>query len=585
MRRILPTLALLALATLALADPFVWQDAWTSAAPGDAQTGGVLRDYDISDPRTFNPITSAEQNVVVDLLDNVHGARLMLRGPDSDTYLPYAASDFHLSDDGTVLDVTLRDGIKWSDGTPVTTQDYLDRYILETDADVGSNGHDLWFIGNDQIKLEKVGDNGLRFTFPGPDRLAFSQAGGLTPIPDKVFGEAYRSGGADAVKALWGTESDISKVLTTGPFRPVSFTPGERVTFERNPYFGEWNVDAQGNPLPYLGGYESTIVTDQDAALNLYLAGNIDLFSPRNLDDIGTINVAIQSGDLDATVIENASPVASSQFIVFNWNKASEPTKQKLFRSADFRKAMAHLIDKQAIIELVYGGAASPMYTSVYQVLTNWVNNDVQTYDFDKEAATQLLAKLGLTQKNSDGILLDADGNPLSFTLATNSGNNQREQIAQIFADSAREVGVDVKVESLDFNLLVDQLLSTGDDRPFDAILIGLNGGSRDWPWTGQVLGCTGNLHMFNTSGACLFPQETLLSELIDKGRRTLDDAAAHDIANQIQQGESELVPILYTVSPSAHYSWSNAVKGQHPKDLISALVGSRELELTYKAQ
>jgi peptide/nickel transport system substrate-binding protein len=574
----------LSLAALALAEPFVWKNAWTAAAPGEASYGGTFRYYSLGDPRTLNPITSAEQNAILDYTDVDHGASLIIRGPNSDDYLPYAAQSYTVSDDGTVVDVVLRDGLKWSDGSAITPQDYYIRYVLETDPDIGSNAYDGWFVGEDPIKLEVTGDNSLRFTFPRPDRLAFPVVA-LTPVPDKVFGDAYRSGGAEAVKALWGTDADVTQTIWSSPWVPTSFTPGERITFERNPYFGEWNVDEQGNPLPYLDGMSISIVTDSDAALNLFLAGQIDAFEPRNLDDIGTINVAVQNQDIDATVIENASPVASSQFIVFNWNKAADPVKQKLFRSADFRRAMAHLIDRPAIIELVYGGAASPMYTSIYTVLENWVNNDVTKYDFDPEAASQLLARIGYSQKNGDGILVDADGNPLSFTLATNAGNNQREQIAQIFADSAREVGVDVKVESLDFNLLVDQLLSTGDDRPFDAILIGLFRGSRDWPFGDNVIKCDGNLHMYNTSGACLFPQETLMAELQQKGRGTLDNAAAKAIGDQIQQIESELEPILYTVSPAAHYSWLNDLQGQHPADLINSIVASRELELTFKTQ
>jgi len=541
MKRIVLALAVVALASLAFADPFVWPNAWTSAAPGEAVTGGNFRDSSISNPRTFNPFVSAEQNDVIDISDSL-GAVLISRGPDSDEWFPYAAESFTVSDDGTVIDMVLRDGIKWSDGTPVTVQDYFFRYTAETDPDVGSNAFDGYFIGDEQILLEITGDNSLRWTFPKPDRTAFPVAA-LLPAPDHILGKIYRDGGAEALKAAWGTEVDPAETVWTGPWIPDSFSPDERLTFKRNPFFGEWNVDEQGNALPYLDQLTMNIVESADSALNLYLAGEIDTFSPRNLDDIGVINNAIQNGDIDATVIENASPVASSQFIVFNWNKASDPFKENLFRSAEFRQAMSHLVDRQAIIELVYGGAASPMWSNVYQVLDFWVNNDVPKFAFDPEAATNLLAGLGFTRKNSDGILVDKDGNALSFVLATNSGNNQREQIAQIFADSAREVGVDVDVQALDFNLLVDQLLSTGTDRPFDAILIGLRGGSRDWPFGSNVIPCGTNLHMYNQDldAGCLTPQETLMDKLYFEGRQTLDTQKAREIGLELQRIQAEI--------------------------------------------
>ncbi len=375
--------------------------------------------------------------------------------------------------------------------------------------------------------------------------------------------------------------------MWTSPWIPTAYTPGERLVFERNPTFGEWNVDEQGNALPYLDTYTILLVESGDAALNLYLAGELDAFSPRTLDDIGVINVAVQNGDIDATVIENASPVASSQFIVFNWNKASEPVKEGLFQASEFRQAMSHLVDREAIIELVYGGAASPMWTTVYQVLSFWVNEDTAKFGYDPEAATELLAGLGFDQKNADGVLTDGEGNPLAFTLATNAGNSQREQIAQIFADSAREIGVDVEVQALDFNLLVDQLLSTGTDRPFDAILIGLRGGSRDWPFGANVVLCDGYLHMYNQDldAGCLTSEEQEVEELYVQGRKTLDTQAAREIGLEIQRIQAELQPIIYTVSPNGHYSWLTSLRGEHPSEFINAIVGSRELVLTFKAE
>ncbi|MDF1522107.1 MAG: ABC transporter substrate-binding protein [Trueperaceae bacterium] len=583
MKRILFSLVAVAVVSMAFAQPFVWPNAWTVAEPGEAVTGGTFRDYSISDPRTFSPVVSAEQNAMIDTIDLL-GASLLTRGPDSDEWIAYAASEFSVNDGGTVVEMTLRDGIKWSDGSPVTVQDYYIRYLIETDADAQSNAYDSWFLNEQQIQLEITGENTLRFTFPGPDRLAFPNAA-LLPLPDKIFGEAYRSGGAEAVRALWGTETPVDQILTTGPFMPVQYAPGERLNFVANPYFGEWNVDEQGNALPYLANYNITLVGDADAALNLYIAGEIDTFGPRNLDDIGVINVAINNGDIDAVMLEDVAPVANSQFIVFNWNLASDPVKQATFRNPNFRRAMAHLIDRDAIIELIYGGSADPMYTSVYLVNGYWVNPDVPTYAYDVERAVELLALAGYRNRDAQGFLTNADGVRLSFTLATNAGNNQREQIIQIFADSAREAGVEVITTPIDFNLLVDQLFSTGDDRPFDAILIGLRGGSRDWPFGDNVNLCTGGLHMFNTSGSCIGANETLVDQLTKVGRQTLDTEAAREIGFQIQQAEAEQSALLYTVSPRAHYSWLTDVRGEHPVEFLNPLLGSRELALTFKAQ
>ena len=578
MKKLLVGLTFLACLSLAFAEPFVWPNAWI-ASPDDVVEGGTLRLSEFGETRTLNPFVSAESTTSTDFFQN-NGAQLIRRGPDSDEWLPYAAESFTISEDGTVIDMVLREGVMWSDGTPVTVDDYFFTYQAITDEEVGSNGYDSWFIGDDQITMEVTGDRSMQFVFPAPDRTALPVLTFL-PAPNHILGEIYREGGAEGLKGAWGTDVDPSVTVWSSAFIPTSLSE-ERFVLSKNPHFGAWNVDESGRALPYLDTISFAILESQDAGLNLYLAGEVDMFAPRNLDDIGVINQAVQNGDIDATVLENASPVASSQFIVFNQNKSSNPFLQSVFRNADFRRAMSHLVDREALIELVYGGSASPMYSNVYTVLDYWVNNDVTKYEYDPEAAANLLAGIGFTNKNSDGILVDANGNALSFTLATNSGNNQREQIVEIFADSAREVGVDVQVQALEFSLLVDQLLSSGEDRPFDAILIGLVGGSRDYPFGSNVMPCGGNLHMYNTSGACLSPQELLIEKLYYEGRQTLDTEAARDIGYQIQETQAQLQPQIYTVSPAAHYSWLSNVGGEHPSDLINAIVGAREFELTY---
>lgn len=581
MKKVLLSLAALAVVSMAAAQPFVWPNAWTAAEPGEAAYGGTFRSYAISDPRTFNPLISAEEN---DVVDNADATTLITQGPDSDEFIPYMAESFEVSDDGLVVTIEVREGMKWSDGDDITAEDFYLTYLAETDEDVGSNGYDSWFIGDAQIQGELVDEMTLRFTFPAPDRTALPVLA-ISPTPDHILGEIYREGGAEALKAAWGTETDVSETVWATAFVPTEFVPGQRIVFERNPYFEEWNTDEQGNGLPYLDRYVVQIVESTDAALNLYLAGEIDAYSPSNLDQVGVVSQAINNGDIDATLLPNVAPVASSQFIVFNWNKASDPFKQSLFRNIKFRQAMSHLVDREAIVDLVYGGSASPMWSNVYQVYDFWVNPDVPKFPYDPERAAELLAEIGFTQTNSDGVLVDADGNELSFTLATNAGNSQREQITQIFADAAREVGVNIELSAIDFNLLVDQLLTTGEDRPFEAILIGLQGGNRVWPFGVNVVPCGTNLHMYNQAPDCLTAQETLAEELYFQGRQTLDTDEAQQIGYRIQDALATMQGQIYTVSPLSHYSWLSDVGGEHPEGLINDALGSRELALTFKRQ
>lgn len=580
MKRILTMLAALTLMGMALANPYVWSSDWTNVDVSEAQHGGTYYLAEVGDLRTFNPMVSAESTSATDMIMNP-GALLVRQNPDSDDFTPYAAETMDISEDGMTIDFTLRDGLKWSDGSDITIDDYYTTWLLQVDPEVGSNGHDSWFIEGRRIEVTITGDKSLRFSFPAPDRAALPVAA-MLPTPP-VFREVYDADGAEGVQGLWGTNVDLSTTVWSAPFVPVAFEPGERIILERNAHFGNWNVDELGNELPYLDGINYTVVTDLDAALNLYIAGQIDAFSPRNLDDIGVINSAVSNGDIDVSIVEGYSPVDSSQFIVWNWNLASDPAKQELFRTTDFRRAMAHLVDREAIIELVYSGLASSMYTSVYQVLDYWVSDDIEKYDYNPERAAELLAGIGYSNKNADGILVNGQGQTLTWRLATNAGNNQREAIVQIFADTAREIGVDVVTEAYDFNLLVDQLLSTGEDRPFEAILMGLTGGSNIWPFGSNVVPCGTNLHMFNTSDSCISPFESELEALYWKGRQTLETEEAREIGFQMQALEADFIPVLYTVSPLAHASWTNEMQGHFPRELMNAFKGTARTELLFK--
>jgi peptide/nickel transport system substrate-binding protein len=543
----------------------------------------VLRDSNQGGPRTFNRFISTESgsaNTVVGI-EEALGAGLLTIDPVTDAWIPYAAESFDVSEDGTVIDVTLREGLMWSDGTPITLDDYLLTYEIETDPELDGPHYDGWFIDGEQITVEATGERSLRFTFPAPDRIAFTIVGTFIPTPSQIFADVYAEGGADAVEGILGTETDPSELVFSAPWVLSDYVPDERLVFTRNPHFGEWNVDEAGNPLPYISQRIETIA-DQQAQLNLYLAGEIDLYNPANLDEVGAINVAAINGDINATILENVSPVRSSSFFVFNWNLARDPFKQDVFRDARFRQAMSHLTDREAIVELVNGGAAAPAFSNVYQVLEFWYNPDVPRYDFDPEAALALLAEMGFTETNEDGFLVDADGNELGFTLSTNAGNANREQTLQIIADTMREYGINVNAVTLDFNLLVDQILSEGDDRPWEAILIGSSGGSRDWPFGTNTYVCTGNFHMYNRSGACLTEEEEQMQALFFEGRSTLDNERAQEIAYELQNVHADLQPIIYTVSPLAHYSWLERLGGNYPDELIDTINGSRALVLSF---
>ena len=578
MKKFLVSLLLVMSISAVFAQPFVWPNAWSAAEPGAATYGGTLRLATLSGSRTFNPFVSGESDEILDR--SFYNMTLVIRDPATREFIPYMAESFSVSDDGLVIDMVIREGMMWSDGTPITSKDFLLYYEATVDEEVESPRYDSFLIGEELIQLEAPTDMSLRWTFPTQDREALASIAS-PPAPDHILGEIYREGGAEALKAAWGTETPLDETAWAAAFYPTGYSPDERYVFEKNPSYGEWNVDAQGNALPYADGIVTTIA-DNDAQLNLYIAGELDTISAPNADELSVIFNAIDNGDIDATVLDQIAQQTSTSLYVFNWNQADNPFKEVLFRNAEFRKAMSHLTPREALVDLVQAGEAVPAYHLISPAYEDWFNNDATAYPYDPEEATRLLAGLGFTERNDDGWLVDSDGNVLEFTLATIASNTDAVQTIQIIADAMREAGVKAETEPLEFSLLVDQLLSEGDSRPFDAIYIFFGGPNEDWPFSDAVLKCDAEFHMWNGSGECLTAQESLISKLATEGRSTLDDAEAQQIGYQIMEEFAQLQPIIYTTTSTFNFTWLNRLGGNYPVDIMSALTGTRTATLTF---
>lgn len=564
-------------------NPFVYPAEWSSAAPGEAKRGGEYRISSISDFDSYNPFTVASSpDLPNDGLGQYVG--MLRRDPiDPTKFLPWMAESYKVSENGLVYTFKIREGMKFSDGEEITGEDWVTTATIHKDPDVGSNLYSGFFIQDKEITVESPSTYEVVVTFPQPDATALTSVS-FTPWPAHIFGPVYEEGGAGAVTEMWTLSDDVTEFVSPGPFTATRYAAGERAVFTRNPYYGSWNVDSEGTQLPYLETYSFTLVEDINSALAQYLSGDLDAFSATTVDEIQQIQGAVEGGQLDATLLPNQGLNASSSWITFNWNHADAPFKQELFRDERFRKAMSHLVDREAMARLVFGGLAEPAYTSVYSVLADWINPEVETYPYDPAAATELLAEIGFTEKDAQGFLINAEGRRLSFNMVTNAGNDQREQMVQIFSDTAKEVGVQVNVRPIAFEVLVNQLTAQGPERGFDAILLGLVGGDQDWPFGENVIPCGSNLHGFSIpeDGECIDPRETEIEELYYQGRRETDIEARREIGFKIQELESDMQGWVYTVSPSYSPSWNNRLGGNYSEEFLTSLTTSRDINLTF---
>ncbi len=584
MKKTIVALAALAFSGGALAGPFVNPASWTVSKPSEVKRGGSYADGTFSNYTTFNPLYSRVSGDIPRRL-GFYGSFFTL-DVEKREYVPYLAESYTLSNDKRTWTFKIRDGAKWSDGKPLVADDFVISAKINQDEKMETQYYDEYFKDDKPIQVVKVANDTVRVSFPQAraddiESLPF-------PLPNHVFAPVYASGKKADLEALWSLKTDPAQVVSLGPWVIRSYRPGERVVFSKSAAYGEWNKDSANGALPYLDGYSVEIFRDANAQFAAFLAGKIDTFEPRNADDLAQIKRAIDGGQLKGVLNPNVSSAQTGDRIAFNWNRKSVAWKQALFRDARFRRAMSHLMNRAAMVQIALGGTGQAMYDYVPPLFKQFTSPNLAKFDFNPEAAAKLLTGLGYNKKNADGFLVNREGRVLEFDLSPNAGNNRRAALSQIFADEAKKIGVKVNVRPVDVGTWGDYIGSSekSDDRPFDSVMYGIIGGGIVLPFSEAVLDCrNGTLVAWNQSGKCIAPWETTVVNLLNKAQLEFDATKRRALAFQIQDIMSKEQPVVSLVAPNWHTAWTSRLRGEFPKGIADQYVGARATDLSWVSE
>ena len=537
----------------------------------------------LSDPKTFNGVIAAETSTT-DVTDITESGPIR-RNQLTLEYEPAMATGWTISDDEKSITVTMKRGLRWSDGQPLDARDVvftMNHLILR--EDVGSNSRSGYFIAaaageaEQPAKFELIDNYTFKMTLPTvyADIVGL---GGTGAYPRHIFGPAIgwtesvgyeynwewgedeegntivveeKPEGVDysAVTSFWGLDTDVTEIVVSGPYQIKEYVPSEKIVFEPNPYY--WEKDEWGTQLPYLDEIVYVTVPDQDTQLQRFLAGEIDTFGLRGGDDYATL--VDRQEELGFTIY-NAGPTASTQFITFNQNPIEgeddagiAPPKLDWLSNKTFRTAVAHMIDRETIIQNIGGGLGYPQYAFVPRQSPYFFEGaeDV-AQKYDPARARELLDSIDYIDRDGDGWREDPNGNRISLNLSTNAGNSVREGIGELVSQELRGIGLDIEFTPKDFNALVTQLVATFD---WDMILIGLTG-SVDPISGSNVYPSSGNLHMIEPGQAA--PRRDWEREVDDLwvyANNTTDQEQRKDGYEQIQRIWIEEIPWVFTYNP-----------------------------------
>ena len=269
------------------------------------------------------------------------------------------------------------------------------------------------------------------------------------------------------------------------------------MVLRRNPNY--WMTDGEGNSLPYLDSIVHLLVEDVEAELALFEAGETDLHGVTG-DEFAGLKPIEEDGNF---TIHRRGPSFGTTFLVFNMNPGSSaesgapyvaPEKLGWFSNQQFRQALAHSIDKERIVAEVMDGLGYPQWAAISPAAGDFHNPDVRKYEYDVEAANDILDGLGWTDGDGDGVREDGEGNPIEFSLVTNAGNGARERITMLIAEGLDDIGVKANYQAIEFGDLVGRLTGSYE---WEAVVIGLTGGTEPHSGIG-VWHSSADLHLWN---------------------------------------------------------------------------------------
>ncbi|MFH1046070.1 MAG: ABC transporter substrate-binding protein [Candidatus Omnitrophota bacterium] len=529
-------------------------------SPVIGKPGGELILPTISDPKSFNPIlaketsTTAITSLIFEGLTQTNGVTTEVE--------PNLARSWEVDATGQVWTFHLRDDVQWSDGQPFSADDVVFTFNeLIYNPDIPNSAGDIFTIEGQPFKVEKVDAHTVRFILP-VKFAPFLRGMGQEILPKHLCAAAVKEG---SFNSLWGLDAPLTSVVGTGPFMLSEYLANESITLTKNRRY--WKKDEAGTPLPYLEKIIYVVLQNLDTALLKFQEGELDYYGLRG-SDFALLKPLEERKNF---TIFRTGPAFGSNFLVFNQNRGRDPANAKPYLSAEklswfcdqrFRQAAAHCIDKQAIIDIVMNGLGVPQDSDMSPSAGFFYCPEVKKYDYNLAQARSILAEAGFIDRNQDGILEDALGNKVEFSLVTNSGNNQRVDIANIIRKDLEQVGFKVYFTQLEFNSLVSKLNSSYD---WDAVVLGLTGGIE--PHFGNnVWQSSGHLHLwYPRQEQPASEWEKRIDQIFNLAVQELDSQKRKDLYDEWQRIVAEELPLIYTVLPETIFAVRNKFGNLYP--------------------
>lgn len=408
----------------------------------------------------------------------VYGYARLVKYDTDLNIVPDILKNYEVANGGRTFTFTLREGHRWSDGAPFTTEDF--QYFWEdmalNETLYGSGPPSYLRLRGEYPTVTILSPTQIRYSWshPNPDFLpSLAQA---RPIqiaapkhylsqfhPNYVDLEVLEAQARDMGQRNWAAvhvrenryyRMENPNLPTLQPWYPTTKAPADRFVFQRNPYYHK--VDPEGRQLPYIDELIVNIAEEKLIA-GKSATGDVD-FQARYIrfDDVTLLKRNESQYGYRTFLWRNGK--GAHQALMPNLTH-KDPNYRKLVRDVRFRRALSMAIDRKEINRVIYFGLAleggnamlpaSPLHRENYR--TRWAQ-------FDLAAANALLDEMGL-ERSWDGARLGYDGKPIEIIVET-SGSTEQADILELVADRWWKLGIKIFIKPLSKDTLRRRIFS-----------------------------------------------------------------------------------------------------------------------------
>lgn len=384
---------------------------------------------------------------------------------DMDTFapVPNVARGVDISDDYTAFTFYLREGMKWSDGAPFTSEDLMFFYEDILMNDELTPGKPAWLAAAGEPAVFSAPDDyTIVIEFSAPKMLFLQEQAAmgrpnylLTP---KHYLSRFHPEYADAGKLQemlsaegmdsWVQLMEAKRSTNENPDLPVvaawdleTDSSAELQVATRNPYY--WKVDTEGRQLPYIDAMTWPLRADAQVTLLKAIAGEVDFDRVSKVaGDMTLLKENEASGGYTAKML-NLDSHSNSLVLFVNQDYVGDEADAEILRDVRFRRALSVAIDREELIEFTVLGLAEPRQAVLHSTSPGGSEEYSKAYvDHDPVQAAAWLDEAGLSGRDSDGWRTLPNGDTFELILATDSGRQLSIDSGEIIKKHFEEVGL-----------------------------------------------------------------------------------------------------------------------------------------------